>query len=84
VIPWIGDQNFFYSPECLKKVPGTKLRSKKHIWIGILGVDSYSVRQLYYNCLKKIPPNNAMATPQKNSKIHQKNLSFAIEFLEIF
>ena len=26
VIPWTGDQIFFYSPECLKQVPGTKLK----------------------------------------------------------
>ena len=44
MISWIGDQNFFYSPECLSKVPGTKLKSKNHTWNGILGVDKYSVR----------------------------------------
>ena len=43
VIPWTGDQIFFYSPECLKQVPGTKLKSKNHIWNGILGVDNYDV-----------------------------------------
>ena len=36
-------QNFFYSPERLSKVPGTKLKSKNHVWNGILGVDNYSV-----------------------------------------
>ena len=35
VIPWIGDQNFFYSQECLRKVPGTKLKSKNQ-WTTIV------------------------------------------------